>query len=65
MKWNRTLAIPELLFVGKNDTIVNANPHKFIEYKMQNMKNNNPFTLSNTLLERIVTIILVTKLITI
>lgn len=64
MKWNSIEAIPELLFVGKNATIIKAIAHKFIEYKMQKMKNKRPLTFPKTLWAKIVTKILVTKLIT-
>jgi hypothetical protein len=49
MKWKSTEAIPELLFVGKNATIMKAIAHKLIEYKMQKMKNKSPLTFPNTL----------------
>ena len=39
MKFIKTEAIPELLLVGNNATIIRAHPNRFIEYKMQNMKN--------------------------
>jgi hypothetical protein len=35
--------------VGKNATIIKAIAHKFIEYKMQKMKNKKPLTFPKTL----------------
>ena len=33
--------MPDVLLVGKKDTIVNAHPYRVIEYSMQKMKNKN------------------------
>lgn len=47
MKFNRTDAIPELLLVGRKVTIMSAQPNKFIEYRIQKIKNRILFTCIN------------------
>jgi hypothetical protein len=44
MKLNKTEAIPELHFVGRKVTIMSAQPNKFIEYRIQKIKNRNLLT---------------------
>ena len=41
-------AMPELLLVGRNATIMNAQPYKVNEYNKLKQKNKNMFTFLNT-----------------
>ena len=61
MKFRRTAAIPELLFVGRNAIMTKAHDQSVIPYRTMNMKNKKKLISLNTPTNvMIVTIILTT-----
>jgi hypothetical protein len=58
MIWNNVAAIPDVLLVGRNATIVNDHPNNVREYIMQNKNSRNGFTCLKIAKYAIITIIM-------